>query len=119
MHRHTNKRVVPHGWHSRTPANQRWDQAPAMNARDTTKVYIWSFDTDKPNLPTLCMGTNVLQRTYMYQYVSDMTYSVNFDVKNHDKQKRRNLIDVSLVWKSLVKTMIIVTAVVQISIITW
>ena len=46
-----------HGGHSRTPANQRWDQVrkesaspawlatPAMNARDTTKVYIWRLDT--------------------------------------------------------------------------
>ena len=51
--------IEHHGGHSRTPANQRWDQvpgrsqrlllglaAPAMNARDTTKMYIWNLDTE-------------------------------------------------------------------------
>ena len=50
--------IEHYGGHSRTPANQRWDQvpgeesaspawlaAPAMNACDTTKVYIWRLGT--------------------------------------------------------------------------
>ena len=64
MHCHcgTNNRALR--GHSRTPANQRWDQvpgmsaspawlaAPAMNARNTTKVNIWRLDTGCG--PTLC-----------------------------------------------------------------
>ena len=63
--------IEHHGGNSRTPANQRWDQvpgnsaspawlaAPAMNARDTTKVYIWRLDTGcGPTLYRKCHSHN-------------------------------------------------------------
>ena len=64
--------IEHHGGHSRTPANQRWDQVPGRSQRlllgephppwmpaTTTKVYIWRLDTGcGPKLYRKCHSHN-------------------------------------------------------------
>ena len=93
--------IEHHGGDARTPANQRWDQvpgrsqrllallaAPAMNACDTTKVYIWNICDGCSMLPgdayslghlppfhfglsyVLLVETNLFSQTMLFEYSS-------------------------------------------------
>ena len=49
-------------------ASSAWLAATAMNARDTTKVYIWRLDTGRePALYRKCHSHNTPGKRHMYQ----------------------------------------------------
>ena len=74
--------IEHHSGHSRAPANQSareesaspaWLAAPAMNARDTTKVYKWRLDTGfGPTLYRKCHSHNTPRKWNKYTWVEPL-----------------------------------------------
>ena len=89
--------IEHHGWHSRTPANQRWDQVPGRSQRPEVCVMLKSFKINLTCMRYILIKI-VLHHSVLFHCILNFKYLWNLDKWSDQAQILRECFLNPLLW---------------------